>query len=173
MNLLKLKYKLTGEEIHEALLCLDWKREGNIRDVNLWILSILGAIVLVMYMRNPERFYLAVLLIFIIMLLFYLAYGPAVRRKGKIKKMIRENGEYMVEITDSGIAYGSDGRKLQWNGKRIKFMNSEHMILIKMEREVFAIPRRILNEEQQEELVKLSVRHKCDRMSIVMKEKGE
>lgn len=173
MGILKFKYKLTTEELEEVLLCLNWKKEGKMRDINLCIISILGAFVLYLYIRNPGQFFMAVLLLVIILLLFYIAYWPAAARKKKIRKMMKEDGEYRIELTESGITYGSDNRRLKWSGNKIKCLNSENMMLIKMEREVFAIPKRILTKEQQTKLGKVLEQQKCERISIEIKKRSD
>lgn len=166
---MKLRYKLTEDEINEVLLCLNWKKEGRLRDINMIIISILGVVILGLYMKNPGQFFLAALLALIILLLFYMAYGPAVSRKKKGKKMAEDNGEYRVEINQAGIVYGDDHKKMNWNGKKIKCLESKQLTLIQMEREVFAIPKRILTAGEQSELRMMLEQQNCDRISIAIK----
>ena len=39
---LRFQYQLTRAEIEEALLCLDYKKEGNFRDINVGVISLIG-----------------------------------------------------------------------------------------------------------------------------------
>ena len=71
MRILKLQYQLDRAEIEEALLCLDYKREGRFRDVNVGIISLIGAGTLVAYVRNTRQFFWIVLSGVMVLLLLY------------------------------------------------------------------------------------------------------
>lgn len=169
MRLLKLQYRLTEEELEEVFLCLDWKKEGKMRDINIWIISILGVLVLACYVRRPDHIFFAAVLICMIFLLFFLVYGPAASRKKKVKKLLKENGEYKVELTESGMIYGDDSRRLDFNGRKLKLLESEHMLLLKADREIFALPRRILTDGRQEQLRQTLNLKNCERICIEIK----
>ena len=82
--LLKLRYQLTKDEIEEALLDLNWRKEGVFRSINLWAMSLIGVLLLIGYMRNPGQFFLFLLLLLDILLLLYMAYGTAFLRKRRL-----------------------------------------------------------------------------------------
>ena len=86
MTDLKFRYRLSEEDWIEALLCLDYRRSGKFRQINIWILSILGAAALIAYIRSPDKFFLFLFLAVIILLDFYMAYGMDFLRNRKARK---------------------------------------------------------------------------------------
>lgn len=134
------------------MLCLDWKKEGNFRNIHLYIISILGAVILLIYIKNPENFFWFILLAAIVILLMYLVYAPKLSREKRAKKMAGEKGEYRLEVTDTFLQYGRENEKLSTEEKKIRLYISEHMYTLNIEGVVFSIPKRILTEEQQKEL---------------------
>ena len=74
MMLLKLRYQLTKDEIEEALLDLNWRKEGVFRSINLWAMSLIGVLLLIGYMRNPGQFFLFLLLFFCQKIVKYLLF---------------------------------------------------------------------------------------------------
>lgn len=127
--------------------------------MNLGILTVLGIVILAEYGKDPSRFLLAVLLGVIIALLFYIWYGPKRRRKKNADKIGAAGGEYRLLVTESGIQFGEEKKKLIWEEGKMIFYTSDHMYTLKAGREVFAIPRRILGKEQQESLMQLMRQH--------------
>ena len=93
---MRFTYDLDQKEIEEALLDLNWRREGRFRTANLWTLSILGALVLIGYIRNPDQFYLFLILSFVILTLLYMAYGTSYGRKRRAGKMAAKGGAYRL-----------------------------------------------------------------------------
>ncbi|MBO1722358.1 hypothetical protein [Extibacter sp. GGCC_0201] len=166
MSWLKFTYKLEQEEIEEALLDLNWRREGRFRTVNLWTLSLLGVLVLIGYIRNPELFYLFLLLLFIILTLFYMAYGMTYGRKRRAKKMAARDGEYRLEITDSAIISGDKSEKIKLDGKKLQFLCSDNVLVIRADRDVYTIPRRILEDGELEAFKRIAGRYKCSFIRI-------
>lgn len=169
MGFLKLKYRLTREETEETLLVLDQRREGIFKTVNLGILSILGVAVLIAYMRNPGHIFLAFQLLMIILLLFYLWYGPQHRRKKTAEKMLKEGGSYQIVIGDGYIAAADHSRRTELGGGKWKCCISEHMYILKAGREIYAIPKRILGRAQEEKLTGLAKMYGADIVHIVIK----
>ena len=168
MNPLKLKYKLNKSEIEEALLCLNYRREGRYRNINLAVTSVLGILVLIAYMQNPGQFFLFLLLLLIILFIFYLAYGPRAGRKKRAEKIARMGGEYRLELSDTYIIYGETGEKLKLSDGKILFINSDHVYVIKIYRDVFTIPKRILSAEEHREILRVMNRENVNRINIVI-----
>lgn len=169
MGPLKLNYELTKEEIEETLLCLEWKREGRFKSVNLGIISVLGVIVLAAYIRSPENIFLFFLLLMIILMLFYLWYGPQRRRRKIAEAMVGKGGRYQIIIGDSYIGTADNGRRIHLQGKKLKCYVSERMYILKVDRENFAIPRRILGREQEEKLKRLTGKYQADIVNVVIR----
>ena len=115
MGKLKLNYRLTREEIEESLLCIDWKREGRMKQANLIILTVLGVLVLGAFIREPGQFFLFLMLFAIIGLLFYLQYGPQRMRKKQAEKIVKTGGNFQISLDRQhmGAIWGQqkEGRK--------------------------------------------------------------
>ncbi|EOS22884.1 hypothetical protein C806_03505 [Lachnospiraceae bacterium 3-1] len=169
MGGLKLNYQLTKEEIEETLLCLSWKQEGMLKSVNLVILSILGVVVLIAYIRKPEQFFLFFTLFTIILLLFYLRYGPQWQRKKRAERMFQKDSRYQLVIKDSYIEPAGSNRKIRLENGKLKFYISQNMYIIKAGGEVCAVPKRILGREQEETLIRLIRRYQADTVNVVIK----
>lgn len=161
-------YDLDQKEIEEALLDLNWRREGKFRTVNLWTLSMLGVLVLIGYIRNPDQFYLFLILLFDILTLLYMTYGTSYGRKRRAGKMAAQSGEYRLEITESYMKSGDNNDKIKLDGKKMQFLCSENVIVIRADRDVFTIPRRILGDGDLEGLKRIAGVLKCSFVNIVV-----
>lgn len=166
---LEFRYKLTEEEIEEALLDLDWKREGAFSRINLWVTSIIGAGVLIGFIRNPGQVFLFLLLLIIIGLLLYMTYGIRYIRKRKAKKIAGHQGEYRLKITDTSIIPGDGKANIKLADRRLLFLSSEHVCVIRADRDVFTIPKRVITGAQQKELKNIAAKHKCSFINIVLR----
>ena len=165
---LRFTYNLNQKEIEEALLDLNWRREGKFRTFNLWTLSILGGLVLIGYIRNPDQFYLFLILLFVILTLLYMTYGASYGRKRRAGKMAARGGEYRLEITESYIKSGEDNEKIKLDGKKMRFLCSEHVLVICVDRDVYTIPRRILGDGDLEGLKRIAGLLECSFINIVV-----
>ena len=87
-------------------MCLDYKKEGKFRDINVGVISLIGVGALIAYMRNTQQFFWIVLLGIMVLLLLYIIYVPAVSRKRRAKKIAWEKGTYNVRIQKDKIQYG-------------------------------------------------------------------
>lgn len=152
---LKLSYQLTPEEAEEALVCLNWKREGKYKNVNVGIMSILGVFLLFAYIREPGQSYLFFLILFIILLLFYLTYGISYGRKARARRIAQNKGQYQIELNEPYIHYGEKGEKISLNESQLTVYSSVNVYTIKAGRETFTIPVRILSAEEKKELKRL------------------
>ena len=132
MILLKLRYQLTKDEIEEALLDLNWRKEGIFRSINLWAMSLIGVLLLVGYTRNPGQFFLFLLLLLDILLLLYMAYGTAYLRKRRAGKIAAQEGEYRIEITESYIVIADASKKTELSGRKLQFLCSEHVLVLSL-----------------------------------------
>ena len=148
---------------------MDWKREGRRKSINLCILSVLGIWVLVSYIRYPTRVFFVILMIMIVFLQFYLWHVPAYQRKKNADRIAKEKGEYRLVITDAFIRFGEEQTQWMWKDLKIVCYISEHMFTVKAERQVFAIPRRILSEEEWQEVMKIMRRQQAQILNIQIK----
>ena len=167
MILLKLRYQLTKDEIEEALLDLNWRKEGIFRSINLWAMSLIGVLLLVGYTRNPGQFFLFLLLLLDILLLLYMAYGTAYLRKRRAGKIAAQDGEYRIEITESYIVIADASKKTELSGRKLQFLCSEHVLVIRMDREVVTISRRILTKDEYEAIRRVAGLYKSKFINIM------
>ena len=167
MILLKLRYQFTIDEIEEALLDLNWRKEGIFRSINLWAMSLIGVLLLVGYTRNPGQFFLFLLLLLDILLLLYMAYGTAYLRKRRAGKIAAQEGEYRIEITESYIVIADASKKTELSGRKLQFLCSEHVLVIRMDREVVTIPRRILTKDEYEAIRRVAGLYKSKFINIM------
>ena len=148
MTDLKFRYRLSEEDWIEALLCLDYRRSGKFRQINIWVITILGVAILIAYAMSPDKFLLFVLLAVIVLFDFYLVYGMDYTRDRKARKLASVEGTYEIEIQEKQIVYNEGKSKIKYKDAKIKFFRSEHVYVLQLDRELFVLPRRILGEQQ-------------------------
>ena len=147
---MELKYKLSLQEVEEALLCLDYRREGWLKYINIAVLGVIAGCALGGYVRSAERFFLLALAALSTAVLFALLYMPGLRRRKKAEKMTR--GTYQIVVPERGIKKGFE---------------SDQVITIQTEGEVYCIPKRVLSSSQLADL-RTSVRNNADQIFEVM-----
>lgn len=124
---------------------------------------------LVSYIRYPARVFLVILMIMIVFLQFYLWYVPAYQRKKKADRIAKGKGEYRLVLTDAFIRFGEEQIQRMWKDLKIVCYISEHMFTVTAERQVFAIPKRILSEDEQQEVIKIMRRQQAQILNIQIK----
>lgn len=167
--MLKLRYQLKKDEIEEALLCMEWKKEGRLSKITLLIVSILGVGILIAFIRNPEQFFLFLLLCADILLLIYMYYGPRYSRKRRGKRIAQQKGEYHLTITESFVEFGDKNEKINWKDRKVQIYDSENVFTLKLDKDVFTIPKRILYEAQLQEFVQIIEKIKAERIKVMIK----
>lgn len=133
-------------------MCLDYKKEGKFRDINVGVISLIGVGVLIAYIRNTQQFFWIVLLGVMVLLLLYIVYVPAFSRKRRAKKIAGEKGTYNVRIQNGKIQYGNKNESIEMTGKNTKVYISGKIYVLRVNREVFTIPKRIMKEKEEQEL---------------------
>ena len=136
-------------------MCLDYKKEGKFRDINVGVISLIGVGALIAYMRNTQQFFWIVLLGIMVLLLLYIIYVPAVSRKRRAKKIAWEKGTYNVRIQNDKIQYGDKNESIEITGKNTEAYISEKLYVLRVNREVFTIPKRIMKEKEEQELERI------------------
>ena len=157
MRILKLQYQLDRAEIEEALLCLDYKREGRFRDVNV---------------RNTRQFFWIVLSGVMVLLLLYMIYAPVLGRRYRAEKIAGDKGTYNLEIRNNKIQYGDQKNSVEITGKNTKAYISDKLYVLRINREVFTIPKRIMKEGEKSELEKI-LRENSSGIVHITIERGE
>lgn len=145
-------YRLSPEEIQEAVLAIEWKKQKKFHGIHFWIISLLGCAVLTAYVREPAKLYLLFVLAVIVAMLMYLAYAPLLGRKQKVRTLIRSDGEYRLEIEEDFIIVGNQGRKIDLAGRTIRAVHTDHLYVVQTENEWFAIPVRLLDPNKETQL---------------------
>lgn len=136
-------------------MCLDYKKEGKFRDINVGVISLIGVGALIAYMRNTQQFFWIVLLGIMVLLLLYIIYVPAVSRKRRAKKIAWEKGTYNVRIQKDKIQYGDKEQSVKMTGKNTEAYISGNLYVLRVDREVFTIPKRIMKEKEEQELERI------------------
>lgn len=132
-------------------------------------MTVLGIIVFAIYIQHPKQFFLFILLIMIVFLLFYLWYGPKRQRRKNADKIVRTKGEYRLMITDTFIRFGEEQTTWMWKDLKVTFYISENMYTLKADRQIFSIPKRILSEQEEDELIRIMRRQKAQILNIQIK----
>ena len=101
------------------------------------------------YIQHPKQFFLFILLIMIVFLLFYLW--------------------YRLMITDTFIRFGEEQTTWMWKDLKVTFYISENMYTLKADRQIFSIPKRILSEQEEDELIRIMRRQKAQILNIQIK----
>lgn len=125
--------------------------------------------VLAAYIKNPERFFLFFILLMIILMLFYLWYGPQWQRRKTAERMIGRGGSYQLMIGDDYIEAAGQNKRVKLKEMKLKFYVSGKMYILRADREIYAIPRRILGREREEKLVQLARKYRADTVNVVIK----
>ena len=147
---MELQYKLLLQEVEESLLCLDYRREGRLKYINIAALGVIAGCALGGYVLSSDRFFLLALAVLSTAVLFALIYIPGWRRRKKAEKMV--GGTYRVVVPEKGIKKGFE---------------SDRVITIQTQGEVYCIPKRVVSGNQLADL-RASVRNNADQIFEVM-----
>ncbi|MDD2980712.1 MAG: hypothetical protein PHN80_12190 [Hespellia sp.] len=140
---MELEYKLNQDEIEESLLCLNWKREGIVKKLNVILLTVIALGAMLWYMKQSDKFFLLILAGCSLLLLFFILYGIPIRRKYRARKMAGKDNECHITVPEKNIQLG---------------MESEDVFTLKKEGQTYCIPKRILSEEQEQEIREIITR---------------
>ena len=118
------------------------------------MLTALGVVVLVLYIRQTDHFLLFLLLLCIIFLDIYLAWGEDLGRRKRAKKYASLGGEYRLEIQEEYVIYGEEDTKAGYDDTKLKarLFCSEKVYVLKMGRDILVLPKRVMNQEQKKKL---------------------
>lgn len=142
--MLQYEYKLMSDEIVESLLCINWKKEGIFKKVNIVILSMIATFCIFKYLQNPNIPIYILLSIISTLLLFYSLYISKYIRNSKAKKISRKGGIYKIKIKRDGIIVG-DNKKVLFGNSKCHLLESENVITIMIKKQIICLPKRILN----------------------------
>ena len=146
-------------------MCLDYKKEGKFRDINVGVISLIGVGALIAYIRNTQQFFWIVLLGGVVLLLLYIIYVPAFSRKWRAKKTAGKKGSYNVRLQNDKIKYGDKNESIEMTGKNTEVYISEKLYVLRVNREVFTIPKRIMKEKEEQEV---KVKKSCIFSAVVI-----
>lgn len=163
---MKFTYQLTAQEIEEAWIASQW-RNVLFQRWNHLILTALVIGFLVFYTKDPEKFYLILCAALIVILLFYNTYFIPFSRRRKAAKLAREKGIYGIKIGERGIWAGKDWKFYSLEERKWELLESDTVYALKVDREIFCIPKRVLSREGTEALRKLTKLGKCSCRKII------
>lgn len=131
---------------------MDYRRAGKLRSMNVWLLTALGAVILIFYIRQTDNFLLFLLLFLVVLMDLWLTWGWDHRRRRKAEKYAAVKGEYRLEIQEEYIIYGNEKVKVRYREAKTGLLCSEKVYVLKMKRDALILPKRIMNPEQRERL---------------------
>lgn len=170
--MLYFQYSLTVSEISETLLCLNWKREGLFKKVNIGIMTILCIFLIFFYAKNPEYVFIAFIIILIISSMFFIVYMPRIFRNIKAKKIAAQKGIYKIWIDNKGIYFGDYKTFLSFSEGKWVFLESEKVYTIKNGYNVFCIPKYIFKNTEEQVFVNVMNNNNITKIKVKTR-KGE
>lgn len=169
---MKITYQLKAEEIEEAWLAAQWKNVLFQR-WNQLVLLIFAVGFLIFYGRDPQKFYLIFCAALIVILLFCNAYVVPFSRRRKAGKLAGEKGIYGIEIEERGIRAGKEWKFYSLENQKWELLETGSVYALKVDREVFCIPKRVLGREGTEALNRLTKLGTCGFRKIIMGEEKQ
>lgn len=136
--------------------------------MNIYALSVLGGVMVFLWFREPDKFYLFWGLLLDVGLLFYLLYGIPGLRKRKARKMAETGGFYRIRLTEAGILPGDETVPCIFD-KHSLCLESETVLTIRAKAEVVCIPKRTLTAEGYAELERIIRENGCPKKLVKTK----
>ncbi|MFP3156399.1 hypothetical protein LQZ18_18630 [Lachnospiraceae bacterium ZAX-1] len=164
-----LNYRLSAKDMEESLLCINWKREGIRKKVNIYILNFLGFVLLGMYLKHKAQSILLIFAFLTILLLFFLLYIPSFQRRKKARQI--SQGMYHMVLSKSGISGGTNLREYEFTQYKPLVLESEHVYTIQVGKNAFCIPKAALNGSQTEEFHEIMSHADCRRLKFKTRER--
>ena len=93
------------------------------------------------YAMKPDRFYLMMCAVPVVILLFCNAYLLGAVRRRRARQLAKKKGTYGIELRKSGICAGKDWTFYPLKDRRWELLNSEHVYAIKVDKEVSVSPK--------------------------------
>lgn len=116
------------------------------------------------YAKNPDKFYLFALLVFLVLLLFYMTYSTIFARKKKVKEAMKKKGRYRLKIESDGILGGDNKQK----EKVKKIVYTDRIYMLQTEDSLYGLPRRVVAKGQEMDLEKLLKDQKCQMINLIL-----
>lgn len=107
-----------------------------------------------------------------VLLLLYMIYAPVLGRRYRAEKIAGDKGTYNLEIRNNKIQYGDQKNSVEITGKNTKAYISDKLYVLRINREVFTIPKRIMKEGEKSELEKI-LRENSSGIVHITIERGE
>ena len=147
----KFRYSLTYQEAYDAFLALAMRYTKKVKYGLMAAIVLITVICMVMFITNPERFYVFFMVIFAVLMTAYLFYMPVIKAKKGACQVARINGTYEVTITSAGrivLAGEEDDLKQDKNSRAVELKES-FAIRVNSYTTV-CIPKRVMRESQIE-----------------------
>ena len=98
--------------------------------------------------------------------------SSAFGRRYRAEKIAGDKGTYNLEIRNNKIQYGDQKNSVEITGKNTKAYISDKLYVLRINREVFTIPKRIMKEGEKSELEKI-LRENSSGIVHITIERGE
>ncbi len=159
MSDVNIHYKLSYENIFEALLALENKSEGIKKKLAAISMLIIVAVYTFLFWRTPENLTnMLIALLAIAIYLFIMVYIPWKRRK-RAKKMSSVIGVYKVTLYEKGAIGGFNSEKVNFD-KKTSAKETENVFVIKMFNNItYCIPKKQLDEKTNDQIRAILEKH--------------
>ncbi len=148
---MELIYNITQSDVEESLLCVNWKREGTFKYINIGVLSLIVIYSFGLYMHDTAKIFAIQISFLAIILLFLVTYAPILGRKFKASKIANSGGLYKVSLTDDNIDC---------------IFESENVYTIQKRNGMYCIPKNAINEEVESFIKSLINEHENDFIKV-------
>lgn len=148
------RYSLTYEEAYRTFYIMANKFSKKVRVILSAVLTITCLGMLYLQYHEPAAIQYTVLTVIAIAILFNLIYSPTIKAKKGAAAVKKANGEYIYSISKDGYINLHNGERISFIGdKYARVFETDSFFILRPDRfNTFCIPKRILNEIEQNEL---------------------
>ncbi|MBQ0079178.1 MAG: hypothetical protein KBS66_04700 [Eubacterium sp.] len=121
------RYSLTYQEAYDAFLALAMRYTKKVKYALMAGIVAVTVICMIMFIMDPERFYMFLMIIIAVLMTLYLFYMPVIKAKKGANMVARINGTYEVAITSTGkiiLAGQEDDLKQDKNARAVELRDS-------------------------------------------------
>ncbi len=143
------RYSLSYQEAYDAFLALAMRYTKKVKYGLMTAIVAVTVCCMVMFIMNPDRFYVFFMIIIAVLMTAYLFYMPVIKAKKGASQVARINGTYEVGITSTGkiiLAGQEDDLKQDKNSRAVELKDSFAIRLNSYT--TVCIPKRTMRESQ-------------------------
>lgn len=154
------RYSLTYDEAYEAFYLLAFKRSKKFKMAIGAALTLIAAVLLIGFVKDPTAVHFFFLAILSILLLFYLIYMPALHARRGAKEVKKTKGTYQIRFTEGGKVTTPTGTFSLAGDKNARALETKNLFVIRTDTaQTFCLPKRIMKEQEILEIRQLLAEH--------------